>query len=131
LQADREEGGEGTAAAELAEGVEALELSSSPTPPAPEEGEQQQEEEAQAAPTTTATTTTTSTMIFDEFLLDQDHPTHVLCPISLTLLTKPVLAMDSHTYNEDSLVEWIEKCRAKGNPLLSPLTQAPMEPLYF
>lgn len=64
---------------------------------------------------------------FEDFLAE-GAPTIFFCPISLCLLRDPVVAMDSHTYEKSSIVDWIEKCKAKGNPLTSPSTGCDMEP---
>jgi hypothetical protein len=76
-----------------------------------EEEEEEQEEEDPNA--------------FDDFLL-ADAPDTLVCPIFLGLLTEPVLCMDTHTYQRASIEEWMESRRKKGQPIISPKTQAPM-----
>jgi hypothetical protein len=34
------------------------------------------------------------------------------CPISMQLMTDPVVADDGHTYQRETIEEWIEKCTA-------------------
>jgi hypothetical protein len=65
------------------------------------------------------------TEALEEFLLEH-APDTLRCPISLELFKHPVVAMDSHTYEEAALVAWIEKCKSKGQPVVSPKTNAPM-----
>jgi pyridoxal/pyridoxine/pyridoxamine kinase len=34
------------------------------------------------------------------------------CPISMQLMTDPVMADDGHTYQRDAIETWIKKCTA-------------------
>jgi hypothetical protein len=43
----------------------------------------------------------------------------------------PIVAMDNICYERSSLLEWIEKCRSKGQPLTSPSTNAPMQKFFM
>ena len=52
----------------------------------------------------------------------------LVCPISFKVMTSAVLAMDTQSYQKEALETWVERCKAKGLPLTSPLTNAPMEP---
>jgi hypothetical protein len=37
-------------------------------------------------------------------------PEELSCPISIQLMTDPVLAEDGHTYQRDAIEQWINKC---------------------
>ena len=63
--------------------------------------------------------------VLEEYLVEH-APDTLRCPISLELFKHPVVAMDSHTHEEAALVAWIEKCKSKGQPVVSPKTNAPM-----
>jgi hypothetical protein len=62
---------------------------------------------------------------FADFLLE-GAPDTLVCPLSLELFQHPVVAMDSHMYEKAALEAWVAKCKSKGQPLLSPKTNAPM-----
>ena len=66
-----------------------------------------------------------NTEALEEYLVEH-APDTLRCPISLELFKHPVVAMDSHTHEEAALVAWIEKCKSKGQPVVSPKTNAPM-----
>jgi len=52
----------------------------------------------------------------------------LVCPISFKLMTSAVIAMDTQSYHKEALEEWVERCKTKGLPLTSPLTNAPTGP---
>ena len=56
-----------------------------------------------------------------EGIEDDIGPDEFLCPITLELMTDPVLAEDGHTYERSAITDWF----ANGNGL-SPKTQARM-----
>jgi hypothetical protein len=62
---------------------------------------------------------------FEEFLLE-NAPDALICPISFRLLTDPVLAQDTHTYDRRSLEQWMERCKAKCQEIISPKNNLPM-----
>lgn len=62
---------------------------------------------------------------FDEFLLES-APDALLFPISFRLLTDPVFAQDTHTYDRKSAEQWMERCKAKGQELISSKNNLPM-----
>jgi len=64
----------------------------------------------------------------DEAFLLEGASSMLVCPISFKLMTSAVIAMDTQSYQKEALEEWIERCKSKGIPLTSPLTNAPMEP---
>jgi hypothetical protein len=37
-------------------------------------------------------------------------PEELSCPISMQLMTDPVMADDGHTYQRDVIEQWISKC---------------------
>jgi pyridoxal/pyridoxine/pyridoxamine kinase len=39
------------------------------------------------------------------------------CPISMLLMTDPVVADDGHTYQREAIEEWIKKCTEGGKSL--------------
>jgi pyridoxal/pyridoxine/pyridoxamine kinase len=39
-------------------------------------------------------------------------PDELSCPISMQLMTDPVMADDGHTYQRDAIETWIKKCTA-------------------
>lgn len=39
--------------------------------------------------------------------LDVEHPKHLCCPITMDLMSQPVVAADGHTYEADALAAWI------------------------
>jgi pyridoxal/pyridoxine/pyridoxamine kinase len=39
------------------------------------------------------------------------------CPISMLLMTDPVVADDGHTYQREAIEEWIKKCTDGGKSL--------------
>ena len=41
-------------------------------------------------------------------------PDDLVCPISFTLMTDPVVAMDGNIYQRSAIEEHIEYCREKG-----------------
>jgi ankyrin repeat protein len=92
-----------------------------------EEGKEEEEEEKgqERKAETPATADAATYESLEDFLFDHAEA-HMLCPISHTLLTEPCLASDGQCYNKSALVQWIETCRSKGRPLLSPITQAEM-----
>ena len=67
---------------------------------------------------------------FQTFLLE-DVPLSYQCPIGICLLTDPITAADGRTYQCVELERWIETCRAKQQPLTSPMTKEPMVAMYF
>lgn len=64
----------------------------------------------------------------DEAFMLEGASSTLVCPVSFTLMTSAVIAMDTHFCQKEALEEWVEHCKAKGVPLTSPLTNAPMEP---
>jgi len=64
----------------------------------------------------------------DEAFLLEGASTILVRPIFFKLMTSAVLAMDTQSYQKEALEEWVERCKAKGLPLTSPLTNAPMGP---
>lgn len=66
----------------------------------------------------------------DEDLLLEDAPNAFVCPISLQLMTRAVVAGDGFSYQRDALNSWILKNRRQRKPLRSPMTNAPMAPFY-
>jgi len=66
----------------------------------------------------------------DEDLLLQDAPNAFVCPISLQLMTRAVVAGDGFSYQREALDKWILRNRRKRKPLRSPMTNAPMAPFY-
>jgi hypothetical protein len=66
----------------------------------------------------------------DEDLLLQDAPNAFVCPISLQLMTRAVVAGDGFSYQREALDKWILRNRRERKPLRSPMTNAPMAPFY-
>ena len=64
----------------------------------------------------------------DEAFLLEGVSSTLVCPISFKLMTSAILAKDTQSYQKEALEEWVERCKTKGIPLTSPLTNAPMEP---
>ena len=62
---------------------------------------------------------------------EEEEPDALMCPLSLELLSKAVCAADGHTYNEDVLQAWIDRCRNDRKPLTSPLSGKPMQPFFL
>ena len=60
-------------------------------------------------------------MLLEEVEKEKVVPDEFLCPITLELMTDPVLAEDGHTYERSAITDWF----ANGNGL-SPKTQATM-----
>ncbi|GAB5033024.1 wd sam and u-box domain-containing protein 1 [Nannochloropsis oceanica] len=67
----------------------------------------------------------------DEDLLLQDAPNAFVCPISLQLMTRAVVAGDGYSYQREALDTWILRNRRERKPLRSPMTNAPMAPFYI
>jgi hypothetical protein len=44
-------------------------------------------------------------------------PDELSCPISMLLMTDPVVADDGHTYQREAIEEWIKKCTDGGKSL--------------
>ena len=65
----------------------------------------------------------------DEAFLLEGASSTLVCSISFKLMTSAVVAMDTHSYQREALEAWVERCKSKGVPLTSPLTNAPMGPL--
>lgn len=55
----------------------------------------------------------------------------MLCPLSLSSLRDPVTATDSFSYERTHLEAHIAFAESKGKPLLSPLTNLPMAPMFI
>ena len=91
------------------------------------EAEQQKKKMATAAASPPLSTLTEP----DEDFLLEGVPENYLCPISLALMTDPVVCMDQQTYNRSDLEEWFATCRRKGQPITSPTTNAPMGEFYI
>ena len=53
------------------------------------------------------------------------------CSVGFCLMTEAVTAMDGFSYQQTSLEEYIAHSTAKGQPLTSPLTNAPMGAMYM
>lgn len=66
----------------------------------------------------------------DEDILLQDAPNAFVCPISLQLMTRAVVAGDGFSYQREALDKWILRNRRERKPLRSPMTNAPMAPFY-
>ena len=47
-------------------------------------------------------------VIHDEW---DDVPEDLLCPISLTLMTDPIVAVDGHTYQRKSFLTYVDRVR--------------------
>lgn len=57
------------------------------------------------------------------------HPDFLMCPISMALMTDPVLAADGFTYQREAIEAWIHKCKngtSTGPPTHSPLHVRPL-----
>ncbi|KAM3569466.1 hypothetical protein VYU27_008433 [Nannochloropsis oceanica] len=62
---------------------------------------------------------------------EEKEPDALVCPLSLELLSKAVCAADGHTYNQDVLQAWIDRCRNDRKPLTSPLSGKPMQSFFL
>lgn len=54
------------------------------------------------------------------------HPDFLMCPISMALMTDPVLAADGFTYQREAIEAWIHKCKngTSTGPPTHPLSPA-------
>ncbi|TFJ86147.1 hypothetical protein NSK_002355 [Nannochloropsis salina CCMP1776] len=66
-----------------------------------------------------------------EDALAEMAPHAFVCPISLELMTRAVVAGDGFAYQQEALDEWILQKRREHSPLHSPMTNAPMAPFYI
>ena len=57
---------------------------------------------------------------------DENDKDSFTCPLSLDIMTNPVIAEDGFTYEREHIVNWINRERQPGQQLTSPLTGEPM-----
>ena len=57
---------------------------------------------------------------------DENDKDNFMCPLSLEIMTDPVIAEDGFTYEKEHIVNWINRERQPGQQLTSPLTGEPM-----
>ena len=57
---------------------------------------------------------------------DENDKDSFMCPLSLEIMTDPVIAEDGFTYEREHIVNWINRERPPGQQLISPLTSEPM-----
>ena len=57
---------------------------------------------------------------------DENDKDDFMCPLSLDIMTNPVIAEDGFTYEREHIVNWINRERQPGQQLTSPLTGEPM-----
>jgi hypothetical protein len=56
---------------------------------------------------------------------DEEPPSGLCCPIGLNLMTDPVIARDTYTYEKDNIHKWFEMRPAY--PFVSPMTNVNMK----
>lgn len=61
--------------------------------------------------------------VFPEGFDESTVPNDFKCPISLCIMTEPVVLSDAHAYEEECITDYF----ASGGPLRSPLTNLPLE----
>ena len=57
---------------------------------------------------------------------DENDRDSFMCPLSLDIMTDPVIAEDGFTYEREHIENWINNPRQAGQQLISPLTSEPM-----
>jgi len=66
-----------------------------------------------------------------QFCLEESNPPDdMIRPLSLSLMLDPVAAADSFSYERKHLEAHIAFAESKGKPLLSPLTNLPIAPIF-
>lgn len=55
-----------------------------------------------------------------------DVPTNLFCPLSLSIMTDPVIASDGFAYERDFIQKWMDECKANGHLFISPMTKEPL-----
>ena len=56
-------------------------------------------------------------------------PRAFLCPITLEIMTDPVIASDGHTYERDAITKWI-RSKGKSPMIQKPISSATLVPNY-
>ena len=60
---------------------------------------------------------------------EQDPPSDLVCPITYSIMTDPVVAADGHTYERSAIEEYFRTAREVGEAIKSPLTREPLHHL--
>ena len=60
------------------------------------------------------------------YIDDENDRDSFMCPLSLDIMTDPVIAEDGFTYEREHIENWINTPRQAGQQLISPLTSEPM-----
>lgn len=55
--------------------------------------------------------------------LEDERPRDHLCPLSVDLLTDPVVAADGFTYQREYIERWFRTCIDSGSQVTSPITR--------
>jgi len=67
----------------------------------------------------------------DEDDFEDNIPSPLRCPITLSLMTDPVVAADGNCYEKMAFVDWVNKSSRKDAKTVSPLTGAVLEHTFF